>query len=136
MFELITVVAFFVCLIGAACKIFAKQKAGKWAIATILLLVIMIVNPGNDTVTSSNTPSANKPTISKEEFDQLKSGMSYEEATAIIGGPGVVISESGNPGDQLHTVMYQYEGEGDLGANANLLFQGNKLQNKAQFGLK
>lgn len=78
----------------------------------------------------------NKPSMTKAEFDQLKSGMSYEEASAIIGGPGEVISESGNPGDQLHTVMYQYEGEGDLGANANLMFQGNKLNNKAQFGLK
>lgn len=81
-------------------------------------------------------PPANKPSMNKAEFDQLKSGMTYEEASAIIGGPGEVISESGNPGDQFHTVMYQYEGEGDLGANANLMFQGNKLQNKAQFGLK
>jgi hypothetical protein len=32
--------------------------------------------------------------------------------------------------------MYQYEGEGELGANASFTFQGGKLVNKAQFGLK
>jgi len=72
----------------------------------------------------------------KAEFDQLKSGMSYKECTAIIGGPGEVVSESGSPGDQFYTVMYQYKGEGELGANANLMFQGDKLANKAQMGLK
>lgn len=34
------------------------------------------------------------------------------------------------------TVMYQYKGEGQMGANANFMFQENKLQNKAQFGLE
>ena len=79
---------------------------------------------------------ANKPTMTKAEFDQLKDGMSYEDATKIIGGPGEVMSESGSKGDPAHTVMYTYKGEGDLGANANLMFQGDKLMNKAQFGLK
>ena len=79
---------------------------------------------------------ANKPTMTMAEFTQLKTGMSYEEATKIIGGPGEVMSESGSKGDPAHTVMYTYKGEGDLGANANLMFQGDKLMNKAQFGLK
>lgn len=70
------------------------------------------------------------------EFTQLKDGMTYEEATAIIGGPGEVLSESGSPGEALHTIMYSYKGESGLGANANIMFQGNKLNNKAQFGLK
>ena len=79
---------------------------------------------------------ANKPTMTKAEFDQLKDGMSYEEATKIIGGPGEVMSESGSKGDAAHTVMYTYKGEGSLGANANVMFQGEKLITKAQFGLK
>ena len=81
------------------------------------------------------TPT-NKQTMTMAEFTQLKNGMSYEEATKIIGGPGEVMSESGSPGDAAHTVMYTYKGEGSLGANANVMFQGNKLMNKAQFGLK
>lgn len=78
----------------------------------------------------------NKETISKAEFDAIKNGMTYEEVTKIIGGPGEVMSESGNAGEEFHTVMYMYKGEGGLGANANMMFQGNKLMNKAQLGLK
>lgn len=78
----------------------------------------------------------NEPTISKAEFDQIKNGMSYEEVTAIIGGPGEVLSETGSEGEQFHTVMYMYEGEGKLGANANMMFQEGKLISKAQFGLE
>ncbi|WP_336883818.1 DUF3862 domain-containing protein [Priestia koreensis] len=69
-------------------------------------------------------------------YDQLRDGMSYEEATKIIGGEGDVMSETGQKGAADHTVMYEYTGEGDLGANANLMFQGNKLINKSQFGLR
>lgn len=78
----------------------------------------------------------NKPSMSKAEFDELKNGISYDEATKIIGGPGEVISESGDVGSEFHTIMYQYKGEGGMGANANLMFQGGKMMNKAQFGLK
>lgn len=85
-----------------------------------------------------DTPSAtgNKPTMTKAEFEQLTTGISYEDATGIIGGPGEVVSESGTKGDKLHTVMYTFKGEGDIGANANVMFQGDKLNTKAQFGLK
>lgn len=113
-------------------------------VLTLLAMAAMFFVSGcgsdsNSAPTSTqNTPQTVKtnPGISKAEFEQLKSGMTYEQATAIIGGPGEVISESGNKGEALHTVMYQYKGEKGLGANANLMFQGNKLQNKAQFGLE
>ncbi len=134
------------------------KKVLKWIGGIFAILILIgIVTSGNETKTSTgpNTPAAqqneaatskpteeqpaqeeNKPTITKAEFDQIKSGMTYEEVTQIIGGPGTVLSESGNPGEKLHTVIYQYEGEGSLGANANMAFQGNKLQNKAQMGLE
>ncbi len=62
--------------------------------------------------------------------------MTYEEVAANIGGEGNLLSESGEKGTDFYTVMYDYKGEGDFGANANFMFQGGKLQNKAQFGLK
>jgi len=99
-------------------------------------------SPTSSTTTPASAPApkpapvTNKQTMTKAEFDQLKSGMTYEEATKIIGGPGEVMSESGSPGEDAHTVMYTYKGEGSLGANANVMFQGNKLMNKAQMGLK
>lgn len=78
----------------------------------------------------------NKPTITLEEFKAIENGMSYEEVCEIIGGEGELLSEGGEPGSAYYTVMYQWKGEGSLGANANAMFQGGKLTNKAQFGLK
>ncbi|HFJ9472549.1 TPA: DUF3862 domain-containing protein [Bacillus paranthracis] len=78
----------------------------------------------------------NKPGISKAEFDQIQNGMSYDEVKAIIGSEGEVLSESGQAGEQFHTIMYKWDGEKGFGANANFMFQEGKLQNKSQFGLK
>ncbi|CAH1230598.1 hypothetical protein PAECIP111891_06693 [Paenibacillus allorhizoplanae] len=88
--------------------------------------------------TPKPTPK-NKESISKEEFDAIKTGMTYDEVSKIIGGPGEVLSESGTKGGtglDIHTVMYMYKGEGSLGANSNMMFQNEKLINKAQIGLK
>ena len=107
---------------------------GQPAILSTTTAPVPVTNP-----TPSPAPvvaPTNKPTMTMAEFTQLKDGMSYEEATKIIGGPGEVMSESGSKGDAAHTVMYTYKGEGSLGANANVMFQGEKLMNKAQFGLK
>lgn len=132
------------------------KKILKWGIICFICLVIIgaMIGGGDDKsttdtndqsveTTSENADSANvkeentnKPTISKVEFDTIQNGMTYEEVVSIIGSDGEVLSEAGEAGTDLHTVMYSYEGEGDLGANANFTFQGGKLQAKAQFGLK
>lgn len=68
-------------------------------------------------------------TINLSKFNKLKEGMSYEEVKKIIGGPGKVLSESGN------TKIISYDGEGSLGANAQLMFVDDELYVKSQFGL-
>lgn len=74
--------------------------------------------------------------ITIDEFNKIKNGMSTEEVFKIVGGEGEITSESGEKGTDLYTVMYSYKGKGGLGANASLMFQGDKLQNKTQVGLK
>lgn len=135
------------------------MKFLKWVgiIIVVFIVIGVIASMGSKQATDTTTPKAtttqpttttqpatapaatkpvNKPTMNMAEFTQLKNGMTYAEAAAIIGGPGEVMSESGSPGDTYYTIMYMYKGEGDMGANSNLMFQGDKLQNKAQFGLK
>ena len=68
----------------------------------------------------------------QEKFCQLKNGMSYKEVTAIV-GPGELTVESGSPGSYMYTVAYSYKGQGHIGDNAQLMFQGDKLNTKAQF---
>lgn len=70
----------------------------------------------------------NKPGISRDEFDQIQNGMSYEEVKNIIGSDGKVISENGQTGDQFYTIMYSWKSENGLGATARFMFQEGKLQ--------
>ena len=94
--------------------------------------------PKNDTpqqAAPTPTPEPKKG-ITKAEFDQIQNGMTYEQVVQIIGSEGEVMSESGQKGDQYYTVMYTWEGESGFGANANAMFQGGKMVNKTQFGLK
>lgn len=93
---------------------------------------------GDETASSSVDSSAqeatNEPTMTAAEFAQLETGMSYSEVAEIVGGEGEVMSESEMAGTR--TVMYSWEGEGSMGANANAMFQNDELINKAQFGLE
>lgn len=79
----------------------------------------------------------NSPKMTKDEFSQIKNGMTIEEVTNIVGGEGDLMSETGAEGDQFYTALYTWEGEGGFGANANITFQGDPavVQSKAQLGL-
>jgi len=63
--------------------------------------------------------------------------MSYQEVFDIVGSRGTVLSEVDvGLGDEYYTAVYYWDGEGSLGANANITFQGGKVSAKAQFGLE
>lgn len=136
------------------------KKWWVWVIA--IILIAAIANPSEESsnedtkqpASEASTPKAEvkeepkvevkkepetpkvDPDISKDEFDQIQNGMTYEEVVAIIGGNGEVMSEVGEKGTPYYSIMYMYKGEKGLGSNANFTFQDNKLQAKAQFGLK
>ncbi|WP_414854170.1 hypothetical protein [Brevibacillus sp. IT-7CA2] len=77
-----------------------------------------------------------KATITKSEFEQIENGMSFEEVKKIVGGEGELLAEVGKAGEEGHTIVYMYEGEGTIGANANFSFRGGILQVKSQIGLQ
>lgn len=107
----------------------------------VLITILMVVgmNIRNSPTASAqpgvSSPAQNKPTITKAEFDQVQNGMTYTDATAIIGGPGELSSELRTPGAP-YTMAYTFAGEGNLGANAMLMWQDGKLVMKSQAGLK
>jgi uncharacterized protein DUF3862 len=72
------------------------------------------------------------PVVTKAEFDQVREGMSYEEVAQIIGASGEVLSSSDLGGTK--TIMYSWQNGN--GSNMNAMFQGDRLVNKAQFGLR
>ena len=79
----------------------------------------------------------NPPTISLEEFEQIQTGMSYQEVFDLVGSRGDLLSEADlGLGDEYYTAIYSWDGEGSLGANASVTFQGGYVTSKAQAGLE
>ncbi|WP_218090447.1 hypothetical protein [Paenibacillus solanacearum] len=76
-----------------------------------------------------------KITISKEVFDNIYYGMTYEQVTGMIGGPGEVISEKNDGGGQQSSIMYLYHGNTN-GSSAIFSFKGGVLKLKTQMGLE
>lgn len=123
-----------------------KPVYKKWWFWIIIIIVIIAiatsqgVNTDNTQQTSSNPnmlDAVHNTKITLEEFNNIETGMTYEQVVEIIGGEGTVLSETDITGnEQYKTTIYKWDGEGSLGANANVTFQGGKVVAKAQIGLK
>lgn len=120
----------------------------KWWFWVIIVLVIAAIAGGTQGVNTNNvqptsTEQNNSSTIEEdtkmtlEEFNKIETGMTYEQVVEIVGVEGTVLSETDITGnEQYKTTMYSWDGDGSLGANANVTFQGGKVISKAQFGLE
>ncbi len=114
----------------------------KWWFWCILAIIVIVGASSSGNVNNSAPENnhnkavveKNSPKISKSEFEAIQTGMTYEEVVSIIGGEGELSSQVDIAG--YNTKMYMWEGEGSIGANANVTFQNNSLTSKAQFGLK
>ena len=72
--------------------------------------------------------------ITMQEYNQIQSGMTYEEVKEIIGSNGELTSRVDTNG--IVVEMYTWYGNGTAGSNANVTFQNDSVVGKAQFGLK
>lgn len=72
--------------------------------------------------------------ITMDEFNQIETGMSYDEVKQIIGSSGEVSSEVESNG--IRIVIITWYGNGTAGSNANVTFTNNEVTAKAQVGLK
>ena len=74
----------------------------------------------------SSQPSESDGCISKEAYDKIKTGMSYDEVKSIVGSDGKNIFESGDKGTDGYSISYMWQGEN--GGEATIGFTGkNKL---------
>lgn len=72
--------------------------------------------------------------ITMEEYNQIETGMSYDEVRAIIGSDGELSGTSSVGG---YTVsIYTWYGNGMAGSNANVTFSNGEVTAKAQVGLE
>jgi hypothetical protein len=125
-----------------------KAKQGNWFIRhkflTVILVLIIIIalwanwsknqsTTGNGIQTKTQETTKKDTTISIQEFEQIKSGMTYQEVVALIWTEGEILSESEIA--NIKTTMYKFTGDG-FWANANITIQNGKVMAKAQFWLK
>ena len=82
-------------------------------------------------------PDSKDVIVTLDEYNQLKSGMTESKVWSIIGGK---CTNTGTTdlgiGSQYVTVSYGCNGNGTIGANVILMFQGGKLSTMSQTGLK
>lgn len=83
-------------------------------------------NPPNAPTSKSNA------SISLEKYNQIKNGMTYQEAVNIIGGEGAEVSSSEI--GKYKTATYKWDGENY--SYIILTFQNDKLMFKSQGSLK
>ena len=77
--------------------------------------------------------------VTKAKYDSIHEGMSYTQVVNIIGSEGEEVASNkldGVPGvmPSITTKMYMWQNSN--GSNMNAMFQNDRLNNKAQFGLK
>ncbi len=110
-----------------------------------ILFLIMVLNISlcscgspNDIIKGTGADVINsEASISLEEFNKIETGMTYEEVCNIVGGEGTLGSSVDiGVGEEYKSEIYQWTGDGSIGANANVTFQGGKVISKAQIGLK
>lgn len=94
--------------------------------------------PSDDTEDVANDDTeapaeVNGPEITLDEFNQIQTGMSYQEVVAIIGSEGELQSESEVAG--ITTKMYYWSGKGIV-SSASFMFQNDSLISKSQIGLE
>lgn len=69
--------------------------------------------------------------ITEDKFNQIQSGMTYEQVKGIIGTDGENISEMDIAGTK--TIMYQWDS--DSWGNAIITFQNDQVTDKSQVGI-
>lgn len=120
-----------------------KNFFQKHIILTIILVLIILGSIGaglnTNNFTTTNTPSTSSTEsstkINLEKFNQIQSGMTYEQVVEIIGEEGTVMSNVDIGNEEYQTTMYYWYGEDGI-SNANVTIQGGKVVSKAQIGLK
>jgi hypothetical protein len=109
-----------------------RKSIEKSLIGLFICFIIMIFAFMQDS--SNNTVKVNKSSITMDEYCQIKTDMPYNTVVKIIGAGGTVISKSKI--NNFEAIIYEWDGEGCMGASANITLENGRVVSKAQYGLK
>jgi hypothetical protein len=71
--------------------------------------------------------------VTYDQYQQVATGMSYDEVCAVFGGKGELVSQSSLLG--ITDDLYMWSGT-DLGANCTITFQDGAVTSMSQYGLE
>lgn len=91
-------------------------------------------SPGSSPSSSPSKGSGSSAKVTLAQYNDVKTGMTYDEVIEKLGGEGEEISttEVGS----YSTGVYKWDGDGEDYASVTLIFQNKKLISKSQYGLK
>lgn len=104
-----------------------EWESDGWGVATITFQNGKVTNK---TQFGVNDQSAAKATMDK--YNQVETGMTYDEVVAIMGGDGELSSDTKIAG--VSSKLYMWDGE-DIASNCSITFSDGKVSSKSQFGL-
>lgn len=115
-----------------------RGGAGRGCLAAVLVIIGAVLIASWAIGGSANKNNeAEASLMTMEKFNSIQTGMLYDEVLEIVGVDGELMSESDiGQGAQYKTQLFTWEGNGGLGSNANITFQGGRVIAKAQLGLK
>lgn len=118
-----------------------KPRKKRGCLMSILIFIILgigtiiFANMQNNAIQKSvSGVSSNSEYITLEEYNKIETGMTYEKVVKIVGSKGTVSSQVEMNG--INNIIITWYGNGLAGSNANVTFMNNKVQGKAQVGLK
>lgn len=82
----------------------------------------------------SGVPGSSEIAITAAQFDEVKTGMTYEEIKKVIGGEGILRSDYGFPDGDYHSQTYTYDGRPSY-SEAVFTFSEGELTSKSQNNL-
>lgn len=119
-----------------------KKKTG--CLISVLIFVLLMVagivsiiftgKQINDTIQQEiSGTSSDDEYISLNEYNQIETGMSYDEVKEIVGSAGTISSQVESGGYKI--IIVTWYGNGVAGSNANVTFTNDEVTAKAQVGL-
>mgnify|MGYP006302654863 CR=1 FL=1 len=96
-----------------------------------IILVVLVVALALGLIGYTNAGQIDKSSYTMEEYNRIKTGMSYEKVVGILGAGGKVISRAKT--DVYRTTVYSWQNQN--GSNLTVKFRNGKVISKDQDGL-
>lgn len=104
-----------------------EWESDGWGVATITFQNGKVTNKSQIGVNDQSTAKA-----TMDKYNQVETGMTYDEVVAIMGGDGELSSDTKIAG--VSSKLYMWDGE-NIASNCSITFSDGKVSSKSQFGL-